>query len=129
MNTMIDVLRNCSDAILSVCQGLRYAGSYVWLLLQPKAVLAAKLLAAESQLAACVDAVNRRKAPKPRFGQAFRLLWVMIPKLVDGWEGLAQVMKPATVKKWHKQAFRVYWRWRSGLPSAAPGRTLTWNGS
>ena len=126
---MIDVLRNCSDAILSVCQGLRYAGSYVWLLLQPKAVLAAKLLAAESQLAACVDAVNRRKAPKPRFGQAFRLLWVMLSKLVDGWEGLAQVMKPATVKKWHKQAFRVYWRWRSGLPSAAPGRTLTWNGS
>ncbi len=26
MNTMIDVLRNCSNAILSVCQGLRYAG-------------------------------------------------------------------------------------------------------
>ncbi len=85
---------------------------------QPKAVLAAKLLAAESQLAACVDAVNRRKAPKPRFGQAFRLLWVMLSKLVDGWEGLAQVMKPATVKRWHKQVFRVYWRWRS-----KPGRS------
>jgi len=115
---MMDVLRNCSNAILFVCQSLRYAGSYLWLLLQPKAVLAAKLLAAESQLAACVDAVNSNKAPKPRFGQAFRLLWLMISKLVDGWEELAQVMKPATVKKWHKEVFRIYWRWRS-----KPGRS------
>ena len=39
---------------------------FAWLMLLPKAVLVAKLLAAESQLVACVYAVNRRKAPGPR---------------------------------------------------------------
>ena len=33
-----------------------------WLMLLPKAVLLTKLLAAEGQLATCVDAVKRKKA-------------------------------------------------------------------
>ena len=43
-----------------------------WLMLLPKAVLAAKLLASENRLVACVDAANRRKAPGPRFAQTAR---------------------------------------------------------
>jgi len=56
----------------------------------PKAVLTAKLLAAETQLMACVDAVNQKKAPRPRFSQPFRLLWAfVIVKLVGNWRELA----------------------------------------
>jgi hypothetical protein len=57
---------------------------FVWLLLLPTAVLAAKLSATQSQLAACVDAVNRKKAPRPKFTISFRLLWIVLSKLASG---------------------------------------------
>ena len=50
------------------------------LMLVPKAVLAAKLLAAESQLAACVDAIDRRKAPKPRCSAACTTAAFALPR-------------------------------------------------
>ena len=98
-------------------QSLRYVGLFLWALLSPNAVLAARLLAAESQLARCRERVEQRKDPRPRFTPAFRLLWVVLSKVLDGWEELAQLMQPATVKKWHTTAFRLYWRWKS-----KPGR-------
>ena len=70
-------LRNIIWAILGV---LGYLLRLLWLILLPKAVLAAKLLAAESQLVACVDAVDRKKVPKPRYTLAFRLLWIALSK-------------------------------------------------
>ena len=95
----------------------RYLITFLFGVCQPKAVLVAKILALQSQLAACKDRIERGKSPKPRFDSSFRLLWVFISKMVDGWEELAQVMKPATVKRWHTTAFRLYWRWKS-----RPGR-------
>ena len=79
--------------------------------------MAARLLAAESQLARCRERVEQRKDPRPRFTPAFRLLWVVLSKVLGGCENLAQLMQPATVKKWHTTAFRLYWRWKS-----KPGR-------
>ena len=98
-------------------QPLRYVGIFLWALLFPKAVLAARLLAAESQLATCRERIRDKKDPRPRFTPAFRLLWIVLSKVLDGWEQLAQLMQPATVKKWHTTAFRLYWRWKS-----KPGR-------
>ena len=54
----------------------------------------------------------------------------MISRILDGWEDLAQLMKPATVKRWHSQAFRLYWLWptRRGLrrtTGEAPNERLT----
>src|SRR6266481_7151485 len=48
-----------------------------------------------------------------------RLLWVLLYRL---WPRCLEVMvlvKPATVVQWHRQGFRLYWRWRSrsGRPS------------
>ena len=76
----------------------------------------------QSQLAVCKQRIDAGKAPRPRFSQAFRILWVILPKRLDRWEDLAQVMKPATVKKWHRAAFRLYWRWKSrpGRPEVEP---------
>ena len=45
------------------------------------------------------------------------MLWVAISKLHGGWESLACLMQPATVKRWHETAFQIYWRWKS-----KPGR-------
>ena len=81
-------------------------------------MLAARLLAAESQLAACRERIQGKKAPRPRFTPAFRLLWIVLSKALSGWENLAQLMQPATVKKWHTTAWRLWWRWKS-----RPGRS------
>ena len=77
------------------------------------AVLAARLRAAESQRARCRERIEEKKDPRPRFTPAFRLLWVLLSEAVNGWEHLAHLMQPATVKKWHTTAFRLYWRWKS----------------
>ncbi len=95
----------------------RYLIIFLWTFCQPKAALTARLLALQSQLATCKDRIDRKECRKPKFDPAFRLLWVLISKVVDGWEDLAQLMQPATVKRWHKTAFRAYWRWKS-----TPGR-------
>ena len=122
MNALGEIFRNSGNALPCAWQVLRYLGSFLWLLLLPKAVLAARILALQSQLAICKHRIDAGKAPQPRFNQAFRILWVILSKLLDRWEDLAQVMKPATVKKWHTTAFRLFWRWKSkpGRPEIEP---------
>ena len=78
----------------------RYFFLFLWSLCQSKAVLATQILALQSQLAACKDRIDRKQRARPRFDPAFRLLWVLLSKLVDGWEDFALLMQPATVKRW-----------------------------
>ena len=73
MSRRIDLLGSVRNVLGGLFGVLRYLCRFAWLMLVPKAVLAAELLAAQSQLTACVDAVNRKQAPKPRFTLSFRL--------------------------------------------------------
>ncbi len=84
------------------------------------AALAAKLLAVESQLAACKQRIDSKKRRRPRFTTSFRLLWVVLSKFLDKWEDLACLMQSATVKKWHTTAFRYFWRWKSRRKGGRP---------
>ena len=97
-----------------------YLIRFVVLLFYPKAVLAARLLAVQSQLAMCKNRIDLKKDSKPRFTPAFRILWVVLSKFLDGWEELSQLMQPATVKKWHTTAFKFYWRWKSRKTMGRP---------
>lgn len=99
MNARSDIFRNCGNALSCARQVLRYLGGFFCLLLRPKAVLAARILALQSQLAVWKHRIDFGKAPRPHFSQAFRILWLILSKLLDRWEDLAQVMRPATVKK------------------------------
>jgi len=99
---------------------VHYALIFLWGIFCPKAVLAAKLLAAESQLAACKHEIAAKKHPRPRFTPGFRLLWVVLSKCLDRWEDLAHLMQPATVKKWHTRAFQHFWRWKSCRKGGRP---------
>jgi hypothetical protein len=89
----------------SVWKVARYALRFSWAVLLPKARLAARVLAAESQLAVERNRSGGRQRRR-QFSPAFRMLWVVLSKLLDGWEDLAHLMKPATVKRWHTTAFR-----------------------
>jgi len=103
-------LRNFLGVLLQL---LRYALSFCWALLLPRAVAAAQLLASQSQLAAELNRSSGRRKRHSQFSPAFRILWVMLSKCLNGWEELVHVMKPETVKRWHSRAFRAWWRWKS----------------
>src|SRR6201997_78642 len=68
--------------------------------------------------------VLRRQRPRRLWLlSADRLLWVWLyrvrPQILES----LVLIKPATVVKWHRKGFRIYWRWRS----RCPGRPKTNN--
>ncbi len=105
--------QNAVDLARAVAELARYGILFVCAFLSSRAKTAATVVALRSQLANRVDRVQQVKEPKPRFTLAFRFVWVVLSRCLDGWEDLAQLMKPATVKRWHKQGYRLYWRWKS----------------
>src|SRR5271168_3366715 len=58
--------------------------------------------------------VLRRQRPgRLRLFTFDRLLWVLLYRM---WPRCLEVMvlvKPATIVQWHRQGFRLFWRWRS----------------
>ena len=65
-------------------------------------------------------AVLRRQRPgRPRLYSIDRFLWVWLYRLWPRCLDLMVLVRPATVVQWHRQGFRLYWRWRSrsGRPS------------
>ena len=119
MIPVANLLKNVLMLLRCMYQLAGYGLRFLWALFCPQALLAARLLAAESQLAVCKSRIDQKKAPRPRFTAGFRLLWVVLSKLLDTWEDCAHLMQPATVKKWHTKAFRFYWRYKS---RSKPGR-------
>jgi putative transposase len=69
--------------------------------------------------------VLRRQRPgRLRLFAIDRLLWVWLYRL---WPRCLEVMvlvKPATVIPWHRQGFRLFWRWRSRSGRPSVGREI-----
>jgi putative transposase len=77
-------------------------------LIAPRLRLAAEILALRQQLA-----VLNRSTRRPQLGRRDRLFWVILAKLWRNWREVLIIVKPETVVKWHKEGFRLYWRWKS----------------
>jgi putative transposase len=52
--------------------------------------------------------VKRRKLTT-----ADRLLWVGLSRVWKDWRSALSIVKPDTVLKWHREAFRRFWKWKS----------------
>src|ERR1700731_4819873 len=64
--------------------------------------------------------VLRRQRPgRPHLIVIDRLLWVWLYRIWPRCLDTMVLVKPATVVQWHRQGFRLFWRWRSrsGRPS------------
>jgi putative transposase len=64
--------------------------------------------------------VLRRQRPgRPHLIVIDRLLWVWLYRIWPRSLDTMVLVKPATVVQWHRQGFRLFWRWRSrsGRPS------------
>jgi putative transposase len=115
MSAVATFLLTAGCILRALCEVARYALRFVWALLAPKAMLAARVLAAESQLAIELNRSGGGKRQRRQF-PPFRLLCVALSKVLERWEDLAHLMKPETVKRWHTKAFRLFWRSRPGRP-------------
>jgi hypothetical protein len=53
-----------------------------------------------------------------------RLVWVWLSRVWPHWRSALCIVKPETVIAWHRQGFRLYWKWKSrashGRPSVPP---------
>jgi putative transposase len=82
-------------------------------LFAPRLELLAENLALRQQLA-----VLNRTAKRPKLGFHDHLFWSLLPRLWKNWPSALLIVKPDTVIKWHRQSFRLYWRWKSKARSA-----------
>jgi hypothetical protein len=70
--------------------------------------LAAENLALRQQLLALQRSVKHIKLRKRD-----RILWVWLSRIWSGWTSALLIVRPATVVRWHRQGFKLYWRWKS----------------
>ena len=84
-------------------------------LLAERAALASENLALRQQLA-----VLERSVKRPRLRPQDRIFWVWLSKLWKDWRSCLVLVQPGTVIAWHRQGFKLYWRWKSR--HSKPGR-------
>jgi putative transposase len=86
---------------------IRFASS----LLRSRAQLAAENLFLRKQLALYIE----REVRPRRADDATRVALVGLSRLIE-WRQLLIVVKPETLIRWHRQGFRLFWRWKSRPP-------------
>jgi putative transposase len=84
-------------------------------LLLPRTAILAENLALRHQLG-----VLQRSVKRPRLRQRDRILWVWLSRLWSGWRESLAIVKPETVIRWHREGFKLYWRWKSRGKSGRP---------
>src|SRR5215467_1620829 len=79
----------------------------------PRLELMAEILALRQQLA-----ILNRTAKRPSLRFQDRLFLIALARFWRDWRSALLIVKQETVIKWHRQGFRLYWRWKSkaGLP-------------
>src|SRR5229473_3534015 len=123
MSALFTFLNSGAAVGAAIGELLQYGWWFLKNLFLPKAVLAARVLAAESQLALCQERLESQGVRRHRFSDGFRWLWVLLAGWWEDWQRYARLMQPATVKRWHEWGFRLFWRWKSrrrGRPPIAP---------
>jgi putative transposase len=86
--------------------------TFLWLFLRPQSTIAAENPFLRKQLAM----FQERKVKPHRPDTPIRITLVLLSRLFNWWDALV-VVQPRTLVQWHRQGFRLFWRWKS-----RPGR-------
>ena len=78
--------------------------------LRSRTALAAENLFLRKQLA-----LYRERRVKPRRASDPIRLMLVLHARCFAWREALTIVQPATVLRWHRDAFRLFWRWRSLL--------------
>src|SRR5712692_4373747 len=60
--------------------------------------------------------LTRPTRKRPRLRARDKLFWVVVRTLRDDWRRHLVVVRPESVIRWHREAWRLFWRWRSRGP-------------
>jgi hypothetical protein len=88
--------------------------AFVRLGLMSQEQLAAENLFLRKQLALYQERLIKPRRPDP----ATRVALVLLSRRLD-WRSMLTVVQPDTLIRWHRQGWRLFWRWKS-----RPGRPL-----
>jgi putative transposase len=64
--------------------------------------------------------LTRPTRKRPRLRARDKLFWVVVRALGRDWRRHLVVVRPESVIRWHRQAWRLFWRWRSRGPMGRP---------
>src|SRR5271165_5279309 len=95
---------------------LRLLAAFIANLFKSRRRLEAEILFLRHQLNI---ALRRRPARLPLRGSD-RALLVWMTRLWPSLLGMAQIVEPATILRWHRAGFRSYWRWKSRKRAGRP---------
>ena len=76
-------------------------------MMRTRTELAAENLALRQQLA-----VLQQKSKRPRLLNRDRIFWAILSRIWTDWRSVLVIVQPETVVGWHRQGFKLYWRWK-----------------
>jgi transposase InsO family protein len=89
---------------------------------RPRHELVAENLLLRHQLAVLTRPTRARRRAQLRLWD--KLLWVLARRFCAGWRQHLAFVTPETVVRWHRQGWRLFWRWKSrsrgGRPHLSP---------
>jgi putative transposase len=85
------------------------------LAMRSRAQFAAENLFLRKQLALYLE----REVRPRRADDATRITLVTLSSFVE-WRHLLTIVKPETLIRWHRNVFRLWWRWKSRVPGRPP---------
>ena len=100
------------EGVKTIISLLGDLATFLWLTLRPQSTLAAENLFLRKQLAM----FQERKAKPRRPDTPIRITLVLLSRIFN-WRDALLIVQPQTLIRWHRQGFRLFWRWKS-----RPGR-------
>jgi putative transposase len=77
-------------------------------------------LVAENALLRKPLIILRRQVKRPACTRSDRILLVLLAKIVRSWKQAIVIVQPETLLRWHRQGFKLFWRYKSRAISATP---------
>jgi putative transposase len=62
----------------------------------------------------------RRQVKRPACTKADRIFLVFLARMVRTWKQALFIVQPATLLRWHRQGFQLYWKYKSRAASYKP---------
>jgi putative transposase len=62
----------------------------------------------------------KRQVKRPVCARTDRMLLVLLARAVRTWKQALFIVQPETLLRWHRQGFKLYWKYKSRATSAKP---------
>ena len=64
--------------------------------------------------------IYQRNDPKLKIKRTDRMFFSLMKDILSNWKERIFIVKPNTIIKWHREGFRIYWKWKSKPKGGRP---------